>query len=356
MPPSLSRAHLRTRTLVYPRPWLFDLGSLGPVQPPSNRLRATRATPPGLASGDDDRRAIYGAALQQFDDLFAAARAIGPVSRPLPLYYAVHQAGKAIVAAWVPREFRPRVHGLTEHVPDEPGQWQDNVLLFRVKPQRQPGVFGAVASALGTARLTGSVEIGALWSALPEVSPPASPGLWPLALPVYPRVYSNEGVASWVSVGLRGQQVEDPEAVNRLLATYPDADGAVASTYGGELQFDQTPWGRGVGVHLEVRNVQPAGEVPGLYTPHHALEYWRAQERWLVPVIGDESDRLPPVLIWWVLLFGLSLLARYEPVAWQAALDLDHSPIADPLTKLLDDALEIVPGLLFTAATAPRKT
>src|SRR6266516_968826 len=144
--------------------------SLRPVQPPSNRLRATRATPPGLASGDDDRRAIYGAALQQFDDLFAAARAIGPVSRPLPVYYAVHQAGKAIAAAWVPRDFRPRSHGLTEHVPDESSQWQDNVLLFRVKPQRQPGVFGAVASALGTARLTGSAEIGALWSALPEVS------------------------------------------------------------------------------------------------------------------------------------------------------------------------------------------
>jgi hypothetical protein len=328
--------------------------SLGPVQPPSNRLRATRATPPGLASGDDDRRAIYGAALQQFDDLFAAARAIGPVSRPLPLYYAVHQAGKAIAAAWVPRDFRPRIHGLTEHVPDESSQWKDNVLLFRVKPQRQPGVFGAVASALGTARLTSSAEIGALWSALPEVSPPASPGSWPLALPVYPRAWTNEGVAWWVSVGLRGQQVEDAVAVDRLLATYPDADGAVASTFGGELQFDQTPRGPGVGVHLEVRSMQAAEEPSGLYAPRRAAEYWRAQERWLVPVVGETSDRLPPVLIWWVLLFGLSLLARYEPVAWQAALDLDHSRIADPLTKLLDDALEIVPDLLFAAATAPR--
>src|SRR6266851_6255194 len=87
--------------------------SLGPVQPPGNRLRATRASPPGLACDDHDRRAIYGAALQQFDDLIAAAGAIGPVSRPLPLYYAVHQAGKAIVAAWVRDEFRPRIHGLT---------------------------------------------------------------------------------------------------------------------------------------------------------------------------------------------------------------------------------------------------
>jgi hypothetical protein len=154
-------------------------------------------------------------------------------------------------------------------------------------------------------------------------------------------------------MGLRGQQVEDAAAVNRLLATYPDANGAVASTYGGELQFDQTPWGPGVGVSLEISNAQPAEELPGLFASHRAPEYWNAQARWLVPVVGERSDRLPPVLIWWVLLFGLSLLARYEPVAWQAALDLDHSRIADPLTKLLDDALEIVPDLLFAAATGP---
>ncbi len=27
------------------------------------------------------------------------------------------------------------------------------------------------------------------------------------------------------------------------------------------------------------------------------------------------------ILLWWALIFALSLLARYEPVAWQAALD-----------------------------------
>jgi hypothetical protein len=81
-----------------------------------------------------------------------------------------------------------------------------------------------------------------------------------------------------------------------------------------------------------------------------------AQERWLIPAVGERSDRLPPVLIWWIMLFGLSLLARYEPVAWQASLDLDHSVIADPLTKLLDDALEIVPDLLFAAAKTSHRS
>jgi hypothetical protein len=52
--------------------------------------------------------------------------------------------------------------------------------------------------------------------------------------------------------------------------------------------------------------------------------------------------------------FGLSLLARYEPAAWRAALDLDASPIADPLTELLDQTLIIAPDLLFEAATRDR--
>src|SRR5262249_12327659 len=63
--------------------------------------------------------------------------------------------------------------------------------------------------------------------------------------------------------------------------------------------------------------------------------------RWLIPRVGDEADQLPPLLLWWIVLFSLSLLARYEPAAWRAALDLDRSPRADPLTPPLDEALAI---------------
>jgi hypothetical protein len=79
--------------------------------------------------------------------------------------------------------------------------------------------------------------------------------------------------------------------------------------------------------------------------------YPRTEAFWLLPEVGDGRDRLPPVLLWWVLLHGLSLLARYEPAAWRSALDLDRSPIADPLIDLLDAALQIVPDLLYEAAT-----
>lgn len=152
------------------------------------RLRATRANPPGLAFADDDRRATYAAAVQQHDDLLAAARTVGPLSRPLPLYYAVHQAGKAIAAAWTgPDDWHVRGHGLAEDTSDRTS-WQTDVQRFRVKPAGV-GVFGAVARTLGSAGLTGSVEMGALWSALPDVPVPPDVGRWRLAMRVIPPPY-----------------------------------------------------------------------------------------------------------------------------------------------------------------------
>lgn len=327
--------------------------SLGLVKPSDGRLRATRAVPPGLASGDPGRRATYGAALQQFDDLMSAAGTVGPVTRPLPLYYAVLQAGKAITAAWAGEDWRAAGHGLTQDRRQQNG-WQNDVLRFRVKPVRgNPGVFGTVAALLGAGGLAGSVELGALWAALPGASPPAGGGPWPLALPVYPRTFDDANSLAWVSVVLRGASPHDADAVNSLLAAYPGAIGATATTYQGSLQFSPTPWGPGAGVMWPPPAApgRPGESRPGLYPGIRLPGDREGDERWLVPPVGEGAGLMPPVLLWWVLLFGLSLLARYEPAAWQAALDLDISPAADPLTQLLDDALTAVPALLFDAAT-----
>jgi hypothetical protein len=149
------------------------------------RLRATRASPPGLAATDNDRKETYGAALQQFDELLLAASTVSPISRPLPLYYAVLQAGKAIAAALAPGDWSKigHGHGLGEDRTVQASRWQASILTFRFIPKGS-GIFGAVASALGGGRLTDSVEMGALWAALPEVSPPVSMD-WLPALPVH---------------------------------------------------------------------------------------------------------------------------------------------------------------------------
>lgn len=338
------------------------------------QLRATRASPPGRASEEGVRRETYGAALQQFDDLMTAAAAIGPVSRPLPLYYAVLQAGKAIAAAWSDEDSPVGGHGLKQDRPrkaagsdGQPPAWHSDVLRFPVKPDEHwPGVFAAVASTLGDARLTGTVELGPLWAALPEVTPPPAGSPWLLALPVMPEHHAVPGgpfgdLGFRGTVWLRGQDIPaDAAAANRLLARYPAGAGAMALMFNGELMLQWTPRGVGVvaywpGAEAQLRQGELAS--PDLIEAHvsnRTTLYRRASEHWLIPRVGNGEDHLPPLLLWWILLFGLSLLARYQPAEWRKALDLDRSAHAHPLAELLDEALIIVPDLLYDAATSTR--
>lgn len=329
----------------------------------ANRLRATRANPPGMASSEGPRRDTYAAALQQFDDLMTAASVIGPVTRPLPFYYAVLQAGKAIAAAWTPGDgWSARGHGLAE---DDTAERQD-ILHFRVKPSLPnkkwgTGVFGAVAEKLGPTRLMEGVELGALWSALPGANLPPGYGSWPLALPFQP-VYFDRGRNSTIRAHrgylyLRGQATaDDAESMSRLLARYPDAVGArleagdviLPAPQGSESGTLADAWGIGVSLAWP----QPSPELVPPYPNAHLRGDRPGGEHWLVPGVGTRSGRLSPLLLWWALLFGFSLLARYHPADWRAALDFDRSACADRLAELLDEALVIVPDLLFDAATA----
>ncbi len=82
------------------------------MQPIWYHLRASRAHPPGLCAADESRRQIYVAAMEQFEELIEASDRVSAASRPLTIYYALAQAGKAIVAAHSPGD-PPRRHGLT---------------------------------------------------------------------------------------------------------------------------------------------------------------------------------------------------------------------------------------------------
>jgi hypothetical protein len=48
-------------------------------------------------------------------------------------------------------------------------------------------------------------------------------------------------------------------------------------------------------------------------------------------------------------LFGLSLLARYKPALWVQALAVDRSDRAVPLEVVLDQAVEALPALVYSA-------
>jgi hypothetical protein len=58
---------------------------------------------------------------------------------------------------------------------------------------------------------------------------------------------------------------------------------------------------------------------------------------------------LSPLMLWWALLFGLSILARYSPTVWRAALDRDTSTLAVRIEDALDEALAAIPHLALEA-------
>jgi hypothetical protein len=126
-------------------------------------LRLTRHAASGAAAQDQEAAGIFRAALEQFEELMRAAGAAGPAARPLPLFYALSQAGRAIVA----------VRGGTSHRGhrlklDSPA---DNLLATLIRPferGKHPGQFQAVAAAINSPALPEPVPLEGLFASLPE--------------------------------------------------------------------------------------------------------------------------------------------------------------------------------------------
>jgi hypothetical protein len=68
--------------------------------------------------------------------------------------------------------------------------------------------------------------------------------------------------------------------------------------------------------------------------------------RWLPPALAPGHEPQPRLVLWWILLFGLSIVARYEPDAWSGSLTAERSRLAVPLEAMLDGAHEAVPQLV----------
>jgi hypothetical protein len=316
-------------------------------------IRATRASPPGFARDDDERRRVYGAALAQFDELIAASAAVGPASRPLPLFYALSQAGRAIAAAHAKTAWSLRLHGLSSQ--------ELSVATLDIEVSRMAATGkdeSSVDSVTGVADATGSevfakaATIGALWSSLPEVFDllPASFSreLIPVRLALEP---DPEGIrgridqAHLYAVAIDCDGTPD-ELDKDLSENYPTSVGmnAYRPFQGQPVMRVFTHMGSG----LVVRWNREAARDAGLDRDVAALE--RDGWSWLRPSVSGVA--LSSLLTWWTLLFGLSMLARYEPAGWMRALDYGSSELAAPLAGLLDIGVTRVPELILGALMA----
>ena len=135
-------------------------------------IRALRANPPGLGGGN--RHATFSTALEQAEQLFRAAATVTPAARPLPLFYGISQAGRALVAARASESWHIGGHGIREHRTSN--RRGAPVAEFHIEPLGN-GAFRMVADALGSSGLATPTRLGDLWPMLPESSRFPLPGM-----------------------------------------------------------------------------------------------------------------------------------------------------------------------------------
>jgi hypothetical protein len=309
--------------------------------------------------------------MQQFEELMGAAATIGPAGSPLPLFYAVSQAGRAILAVNEPEDdtvFAEREHhGLT--VPrDSVG---DDLMTACMRPVfEKVGQFQRVAMATGSATLGPAVELGKLLASMPETGDelwnddrwPTAVGLQPLMdLAAPARVGDLTNAQDWslfttgmLRVALATDKVNSAADLAAFASHYPSLATRdcrlpllLPMQQPGRVEY-WTPHGKAIEVRL---SIPPGSSRP--VEDHAALldeiapEYRWYGRRWVRPAIDGASPPPSPLMTWWAILFALSTLARYQPTAWTRALDQNSSPVAALLERSLDLALSAVPHLVF---------
>jgi hypothetical protein len=339
---------------------------------PWGDLRALRSDRPGFAADDPDRGEVFDAAVEQCEQLVRGAATLGYASRPLNLFYGLSQAGRAITAAWSPPQFGPKDswrlagHGITaarlDVGPDALTVHDSGKNLPDTSPKPLPS-FTAVARTLGSDSLDRPVKFVDLWAYLPKAADRPAPGddnRWgPLRLEpgtqiseqfhlkvlgIWSHNWPNQQLGEWVE---RGNGLNDA-VVMALAAHYPDAPRPHAE--GLDLPFQSDWFGERGSVLINVelgRLTDVIGQrwfYDTMGTTYRGARYW-------FPALGGQ--RLQPLVVWWAVLYTLSMLARYEPQRWVDMVRVSTSPWAVPLEHLLNTALDALPEVIFAALSAP---
>jgi hypothetical protein len=319
-------------------------------------LRATRATPPPAAAAQPARRSTYVFALEQAEQMFRAAQTVDAAVRPLLVFYDLSQAGRAIAAAASSvsgDDWRLIGHGIKSSGLD--GSIEDIVVLA----EGTKGSFVRLSDILHspTWDKTTPVRLTELWDALPENT------TWPLhttgtvprrvALPfVFPESVQSHPMIStflYLPESMLGSGDRAP-ALREIMSAYPQAAGyhwvglavedgepALHPAGDGWVRATITFW-----VNTD-RRTATAAEHRARFdkiASRHADEYH------LVPAVGPNPGPMHPLMTWWAITFTLSMLARYQPAEWGRHIDVDASPYAVAIEKLLSRALEELPSLI----------
>lgn len=312
-------------------------------------IRALRADPPGLAGQNKRRRRVFSAALQQAEELHDAAAHCGFSSRPLTLFYALSQGGRAIAAAKATdSSWQFSGHGLETKFDSE------EVLEARVVPSGH-GAFQVISEATLSPTLVRGLSLAELLATLPDVSNHVALDPHPQSLRLELEYESTLGehailVPPYGSLAIYcGPEASLPgdrhlEAMAKLLEPCGRTKGwgiVPSVRYSSGRPCIALTWqledGEGQRGHRAIDDVAT-----------QAGDYF-----YLRPTLGVDNGEITILMTWWAALLALSSLARYEPAAWRAALDVDDSSVAVLLEHVLDVAQVRLPELLLAALTTP---
>lgn len=320
-------------------------------------LRQLRSQPPGRATSGR-RSDEFRSALEQAEQLFAAAADTPLSTRPLLAFYGVSQASRAVLAAHRHGEWKPHGHGLAAHDTSGP-------LRSITCRNKGTGVFDQLAGVMTSASLPNPVTLERLVVALPsQISPaPFVSSSTPQPVVLEDERYNGGAVMSitaaataWVhGLPLAIISASDPAAAAREhLARFPTLQGWGFA--GDPPVIRETADGRYVVAKLAWSLDESTGSdlVRAEVVRRGALRPPRPDGLWVVPVSVDDSERvLAPLVHWWAVLHALSTVVRYEPAAWRRHIDVDSHVDAVGLDRLVDVALEETPQHILQALREP---
>lgn len=283
-------------------------------------IRALRSNPPGMA-GDGKRGKTFGASLEQFEQLLRAGRQSAPASAPILLFYALAQAGRAVLAAHAPQPWEVHGHGLRVAIEGE------EIGATRISPAGE-GLFQSVATAINSDPLTEPVTLTETWARIPHL--PRSPD-FAVDAPVIFAIDKTIGAQRIVRDEFGSLLVSAEDFTSRQHA-YPELAGTVVNI----RQENE----------YKVISLDFAGEDAA--TTFDA-SLWTYLDQPYLRVSRGRGREPSGLMLWWILLQALSQFARYEPARWTSALRPDGSTLAVPLEQALQRAAAVLPRLVGEA-------
>lgn len=337
---------------------LFDLGRWTP-QESWRTIRTIRSSPPRNLTPvlRGDRKKVFHMALEQAQELYEAASKVGYETRPLLLFYGLSQAGRAIASA-SDRLGLPRhrgtdaevIHGVSHgldfytNLPAGAALWQSTV---KVVPTAKDS-FSRACLALDSSTDVAQVELGAIASQLLEFLYEFRDfDGWPRAFGPTLTLHRNDiGDALLELTAFDGQPT--PERIRTYLTPFRALAGCEIQTLDdGGVRLDHNG-------HPSLLIPRTMVRIDG--TEPHLLDACPyLGDEVMLPSLGTASQFTHPLLSWWMLLFSLSMLARYAPKDWAGVLDLTANPNASQIEYIQDAALTSVPQLLAEVLTSLNK-